>query len=127
MFDYIFKIKFVIEALAILPVHVIFSTNAKSIKSKESSMPKASDIKKNAAIEHNGKVLIVRDITRSVPQGRAGGSLYRMRLYDVVTGAKVDETFKAEDMLNFADLSRRLILTVMNMFSWIMKITRLIT
>ena len=63
-------------------------------------MPKASDIKKNAAIEHNGKVLIVRDITRSVPQGRAGGSLYRMRLYDVVTGGKVDETFKAEDMLN---------------------------
>jgi elongation factor P len=70
-------------------------------------MPKASEIKKNAAIEYNGKVLIVRDITRSVPQGRAGGSLYRMRLYDVVTGSKVDETFKAEDMLNFADLSRR--------------------
>ena len=65
-------------------------------------MPKASDIKKNAAIEHNGKVLIVRDITRSVPQGRAGGSLYRMRLYDV------------EDMLNFADLSRR-----PSMFSYI--------
>ena len=49
-------------------------------------MPKASDIKKNAAIEHNGKVFIVRDIERSVPQGRAGGSLYRMRMYDVVTG-----------------------------------------
>ena len=77
-------------------------------------MPKASEIKKNAAIEHNGKVLIVRDITRSVPQGRAGGSLYRMRLYDVVTGAKVDETFKADDMLNFADLSRR-----PSMFSYI--------
>ena len=70
-------------------------------------MPKASDIKKNAAIEHNGKVLIVRDITRSVPQGRAGGSLYRMRLYDVVTGSKVDETFKDSDMLKLADLNRR--------------------
>jgi elongation factor P len=77
-------------------------------------MPKASDIKKNAAIEHNGKVLIVRDITRSVPQGRAGGSLYRMRLYDVVTGGKVDETFKADDMLTLADLSRR-----PSMFSYI--------
>jgi elongation factor P len=77
-------------------------------------MPKASDIKKNAAIEHKGKGLIVRDIALSVPQGRAGGSLYRMRLYDVVTGAKVDETFKAEDMLNFADLSRR-----PSMFSYI--------
>jgi elongation factor P len=70
-------------------------------------MPKASDIKKNAAIEYNGKVFIVRDITLSVPQGRAGGSLYRMRMYDVITGGKIDETFKAEDILNFADLTRR--------------------
>lgn len=70
-------------------------------------MPKASEIKKNAAIVHDGKVLIVKDIHRSVPQGRAGGSLYRMRLYDAVTGAKVDETFKDSDMLNFADLTRR--------------------
>jgi elongation factor P len=69
-------------------------------------MPKASEIKKNAAIEYNGQVLIVKDIQRSVPQGRAGGSLYRMRLYDAVTGAKVDETFKAEDMLKMADLIR---------------------
>ena len=61
-------------------------------------MPKASDIKKNAAIEHNGKVLIVRDIERSVPQGRAGGSLYRMRMYNVVSGAKEDHTFKAKSI-----------------------------
>ncbi|GHB59741.1 elongation factor P-like protein [Psychrosphaera saromensis] len=77
-------------------------------------MPKASDIKKNAAIEFNGRVMIVRDIERSVPQGRAGGSLYRMRMYDVVTGGKVDETFKDSDMLNFADLTRRA-----SMFSYV--------
>ncbi|PCI61168.1 MAG: elongation factor P-like protein YeiP [Gammaproteobacteria bacterium] len=77
-------------------------------------MPKASEIKKNAAIEHNGKTLIVRDIQRSVPQGRAGGSLYRMRMYDVVTGGKVDETFKADEMLKFAELSRHPV-----MFSYI--------
>ena len=77
-------------------------------------MPKASEIKKNAAIEYNGKTLIVRDIQRSVPQGRAGGSLYRMRMYDVVTGLKIDETFKAEEILKFAELSRRPV-----MFSYI--------
>ena len=77
-------------------------------------MPKASEIKKNAAIEYKGNVVIVKDITRSVPQGRAGGSLYRMRMYDVVTGQKVDETFKDSDMLNFADLIRR-----QSMFSYI--------
>ncbi len=70
-------------------------------------MPKASEIKKNAAIDFNGKAYIVRDIERSVPQGRAGGSLYRMRMYDVVTGSKIDETFKDSDMLNLADLIRR--------------------
>jgi elongation factor P len=70
-------------------------------------MPKASEIKKHNAIDYNGRVMIVRDIERSVPQGRAGGSLYRMRMYDVVTGGKVDETFKAEEMLNLADLVRR--------------------
>ncbi|WP_042144629.1 MULTISPECIES: elongation factor P-like protein YeiP [unclassified Pseudoalteromonas] len=70
-------------------------------------MPKASDVKKNTAIEYNNSVYIIRDIERSVPQGRAGGSLYRMRMYDVVSGLKVDETFKDSDMLTLADLFRR--------------------
>ncbi|WP_166263498.1 elongation factor P-like protein EfpL [Marinobacter caseinilyticus] len=70
-------------------------------------MPKASEIKKNSAVEYGGRVYFVRDIERSVPQGRAGGSLYRMRLYDVVTNNKIDETFKDSDMLNLADLTRR--------------------
>lgn len=70
-------------------------------------MPKASEVKKNTALEYNGGTYIVRDIQRSVPQGRAGGSLYRMRMYDVVTGGKIDETFKDSDMLNLADLIRR--------------------
>ena len=77
-------------------------------------MPKASEIKKNTAIEYNGNTYIVRDIVRSVPQGRAGGSLYRMRLYDVITNSKVDETFKDSDMLNLGDLIRRAV-----MFSYI--------
>lgn len=70
-------------------------------------MPKASEIKKNTAINYNGRAYIVRDIERSVPQGRAGGSLYRMRMYDVVTQSKIDETFKDSDMLNLADLVRK--------------------
>ena len=70
-------------------------------------MPKASEIKKNTAINYDGRTYIVRDIERSVPQGRAGGSLYRMRMYDVVTQAKIDETFKDSDMLTLADLVRK--------------------
>ncbi|WP_028866104.1 elongation factor P-like protein EfpL [Psychromonas aquimarina] len=70
-------------------------------------MPKASDVKKNTAVEFNNSVYIIRDIERSVPQGRAGGSIYRMRMYDVVSGAKTDETFKDSDTLTLADLIRR--------------------
>ncbi|MGC8120248.1 elongation factor P-like protein EfpL [Marinobacter sp. VGCF2001] len=70
-------------------------------------MPKASEIKKNQAVEYEGRAYFVKDIERSVPQGRAGGSLYRMRMYDVVTNQKLDETFKDSDMLNLADLIRR--------------------
>jgi elongation factor P len=70
-------------------------------------MPKASDVKKNTAIQFNNSVYIIKDIERSVPQGRAGGSLYRMRMYDVISGSKLDETFKDSDMLNLADLIRR--------------------
>ena len=70
-------------------------------------MPKASEIKKNTAIEYNGEAFIVRDIERSVPQGRAGGSLYRMRMYSIANNQKIDHTFKDSDMLALADLERR--------------------
>lgn len=70
-------------------------------------MPKASEIKKNTAIEFNGETYIVRDIERSVPQGRAGGSIYRMRMYTVGTNRKVDHSFKDSEMLTLADLTRR--------------------
>ena len=69
-------------------------------------MPKASEIKKNAAIEHNGKVYLVKDINKLTPSGRAGASLYRMRLYEVSTGAKADESFKADEMINTAEFRR---------------------
>ncbi len=70
-------------------------------------MPKASEIKKNTAVEINGETYVVRDIERSVPQGRSGGSIYRMRMYNVVNNNKIDEAFKDSDMLNLADLFRR--------------------
>ena len=77
-------------------------------------MPKVSEIKKNSAVDYNDKTYIVRDIERSVPQGRAGGCLFRMRMYDVVSGNKIDETFKDSEILNLADLIRKPV-----MFSYI--------
>ena len=77
-------------------------------------MPKASEIKKNMAVNFNGQTYIIRDIERSVPQGRSGGSLYRMRMYEVVSNSKIDETCQDSDMLEMADLTR-----VPVMFSYI--------
>lgn len=70
-------------------------------------MPKASDIKKFAAIELNGKVALVKEITKLTPSGRAGASLYRMRIYDVATGLKSDVSFKADEMITLADFRRQ--------------------
>jgi len=90
-------------ALVFIPDHDIFLvvTNLRVFV-----VPKASEIKKNAAIEHNGKVLLVKEISKLTPSGRAGASLYRMRLYEVATGLKVDESFKADEMINTAEFRR---------------------
>lgn len=77
-------------------------------------MPKASEVKKNAAIEHNSKVYLVKDINKLTPSGRAGASLYRMRLYEVSTGVKADESFKADEMISLAEFFRRKV-----MFSYV--------
>ncbi|GLR74411.1 elongation factor P-like protein EfpL [Aliivibrio sifiae] len=70
-------------------------------------MPKASDIKKGSAIELNGKVFFVKEISKLTPSGRAGATLFRMRMYDVATGSKADESFKSDDIITLADFSRR--------------------
>lgn len=74
---------------------------------RDKKMPKASEVKKNAAIEHNDKVYVVKEINKLTPSGRAGASLYRMRLYEVTTGAKADESFKADEMIKTADFVRQ--------------------
>src|SRR5690554_3290502 len=95
------------DSYRILRPVVIYQRHRRSTLLEPGVMPKASEIKKNQAVEYEGRVYFVKDIERSVPQGRAGGSLYRMRMYDVVTDQKLDETFKDSDMLNLADLVRR--------------------
>lgn len=72
----------------------------------EITMPKASEIKKNQAIDYNGKAYLIKDVYKSTSQGRAGGSIYRVRMYEVATGLKVDESFKADEMITLADFSR---------------------
>ena len=70
-------------------------------------MPRAAEIKKGYVVEHNGGVHVVRDIERSAPTARGGGTLFRFRLEAVPGGQRSDVTLKGDEVLREADLVRR--------------------
>jgi elongation factor P len=68
---------------------------------------RASDTRKGNVVEHNGGIYQVRDIERSSPQGRGGNVRYRLTMYSVPGGTKLDASFDADDELREVELSRR--------------------
>jgi elongation factor P len=68
---------------------------------------KAYDVKRGNVIEHDGKVYQVREVEKSAPQGRGGNTKYRVIMYSVPGGIKLDVTFGGEDDMREVDLSRR--------------------
>lgn len=70
-------------------------------------MPKASEIKKGFAIESNGKTLLVKDIEVTTPGGRGGAKIYKMRCTDLNTGARVDERYKSDDVVETVEMNKR--------------------
>lgn len=70
-------------------------------------MPRANEIKKGMAISYNGKLLLVKDIDVQSPSARGASTLYKMRFTDILTGLKVEERFKGDDILDTISLSRR--------------------
>lgn len=70
-------------------------------------MPKANEVKRGQVIEHDGTVYAVRQIERSAPTARGGGTLYRFKLESIPGGDRRELTFKGDDMLRDADLVRR--------------------
>lgn len=70
-------------------------------------MPKAPEVKKGQVIEHDGVVYLVRQIERSAPTARGGGTLYRFKLSAIPSNDRRELTFKGDDVLKEADLVRR--------------------
>jgi len=70
-------------------------------------MPRASEIKRGFVIEHDGKVWAVRDVARSAPTARGGGTLFRFRLEAIPGGERQELTLKGDDLAHEADLVRR--------------------
>jgi elongation factor P len=70
-------------------------------------MPKASEIKRGQVIEHDGTVFAIRQIDRSAPTARGGGTLYRFKVQGIPGGERRELTFKGDDVVREADLTRR--------------------
>lgn len=77
-------------------------------------MTKASDIKKGFAVSLNGKILLVKDFDITTPGGRGGAKIYKFRFKDLMTGGKVEEGFKSDELLETVDMTKRNV-----MFSYI--------
>jgi len=70
-------------------------------------MPKASEIKRGQVVEHDGSTYSVRQIDRSAPTARGGGTLFRFKLEGIPGGERRELTLKGDDLLREADLVRR--------------------
>ncbi len=70
-------------------------------------MPKASELKRGQVIEHDGTVFTIRQIDRSSPTARGGGTLFRFKLEAIPGGERRELSCKGDEMLRDADLTRR--------------------
>lgn len=70
-------------------------------------MPRVTEIKRGQVVEHDGGVYAVRNIERSAPTARGGGTIYRFKLEAIPGGERREISLKGDDVLKDADLVRR--------------------
>ncbi len=69
-------------------------------------MPRASELKRGAAIEQDGKLLLVKQIDVHSPSARGAATLYKVRFSDIATRTKVEYAFKGDDNVTSVELER---------------------
>lgn len=62
-------------------------------------MIKACDLKKTSVIDIDGTPHCIENISQQAPTARGGNTLYKVRFRNVSTKAKVDKTYRGDDML----------------------------
>ncbi len=70
-------------------------------------MPRASELKRSSVVGINGSAYVVHQIEVKAPSSRGANTLYKVRFYDVRTRQKLDQTLKADDILDEISLERR--------------------
>lgn len=71
------------------------------------SVARANEIKRGFVVEYDGKVWAVREVSRSAPTARGGGTLFRFKLEAIPGGERQEITLKGDEILPEADLVRR--------------------
>ncbi len=70
-------------------------------------MPKVSDLKKNSVLDVNGEPHTIEKTEVKSPTARGGTTIYKFRFRNLVTGGKVDKSFKGDDMIQEFELIKR--------------------
>lgn len=68
---------------------------------------KAYEIRRGNVVEHNGTTWQVRGVERSAPTARGGNTTFRLQLYSVPGGTRLDVSLRADDELPEVDLTQR--------------------
>ena len=69
-------------------------------------MPKASELKRGQIIDINNIPHAVKTIDCKSPSSRGASTIYKIRYNNLVTGQKLDESYKADDVLKEADCQK---------------------
>ncbi|MFT5663024.1 MAG: elongation factor P [Gammaproteobacteria bacterium] len=69
-------------------------------------MPKASELKRGQVIDINNTPHAVKTIDCKTPSSRGASTIYKIRYNNLVTGQKLDESYKADDVLKEADCQK---------------------
>ncbi|WP_233145207.1 elongation factor P-like protein YeiP [Wohlfahrtiimonas populi] len=68
---------------------------------------KANEVKKHTVLAHNGLYYVVREVEKSAPTARGGNTTYRIQMFSIPDGHKVDLSLRADDDLESVDLRKR--------------------
>ncbi len=69
-------------------------------------MPKASELKRGDVVDMDGVPHVIKQLESKSPSSRGASTLYKIRLNNLITGQKRDESFKSDDLLKLADCQR---------------------
>jgi len=83
-----------------------FQTCFSRFSREESSVAKASDLKKGMVVEINGVPHVVKQVEVRSPSSRGASTLYKVRFNNLKTGQKLDESLKGDDFFKDADCVR---------------------